>query len=76
MVFETDNLADIHFLSTAIAGFTFQLEPVIDVMVPSQSSSRQWSGAKGCVGGSTVELPKARTPQRNVVAPSGEARTG
>jgi Protein of unknown function (DUF3303) len=32
MVFETDNLADIHFLSTALAGFTFQLEPVIDVM--------------------------------------------
>ena len=30
--FETDNLAHMHFLSTALAGFTFQLEPVIDVM--------------------------------------------
>jgi hypothetical protein len=32
MVFETDNLADVHFLSTDLAGFIFQLEPVIDVM--------------------------------------------
>ena len=28
MVFETGH----HFLSTALAGFTFRLEPVIDVM--------------------------------------------
>jgi len=31
-VIETDNLADIHFLTTALAAFTFRLEPVIDVM--------------------------------------------
>jgi hypothetical protein len=31
-VIETDNLADIHLLTTALAAFTFRLEPVIDVM--------------------------------------------
>jgi hypothetical protein len=31
-VIETDNLADIHVLTTALAAFTFRLEPVIDVM--------------------------------------------
>jgi hypothetical protein len=44
MVFETDNLADIHFLSTALAGFTFQLEPVIDVMdaVAVELQAMEW----------------------------------
>lgn len=31
-VIETDNLGDIHFLTTVLAVFTFRLEPVIDVM--------------------------------------------
>ena len=31
-VIEADNLADIHLLTTALAAFTFRLEPVIDVM--------------------------------------------
>jgi len=31
-VIETDNLADIHLLTTALAAFKFRLEPVIDVM--------------------------------------------
>ncbi len=31
-VIETDNLADIHALTTALAAFTFRLEPVVDVM--------------------------------------------
>jgi hypothetical protein len=31
-VIETDNLADIHLLTTALAAFTFRLEPVVDVM--------------------------------------------
>ena len=31
-VIETDNLADIHVITTALAAFTFRLEPVIDVM--------------------------------------------
>ena len=31
-VLETDNLADIHAITTALAAFTFRLEPVIDVM--------------------------------------------
>ena len=31
-VLETDNLADIHLITTALAAFTFRLEPVIDVM--------------------------------------------
>src|SRR5208282_6478455 len=44
MVFETDNIADIHFLSTALAGFTFQLEPVIDVMdaVAVELQAMEW----------------------------------
>lgn len=44
MVFEADNLADIHFLSTALAGFTFQLEPVIDVMdaVAVELQAMEW----------------------------------
>ena len=44
MVLETDNLADIHFLSTALAGFTFQLEPVIDVMdaVAVEIQAMEW----------------------------------
>ena len=44
MVLETDNLADIHFLSTALAGFTFQLEPVIDVMdaVAVELQAMEW----------------------------------
>ena len=76
MVFETDNLADIHFLSTALAGFTFQLEPVIDVMDTVAIELQAMRLArKGFVGGSKVELPKVRTPQREVVAPSGETRT-
>jgi hypothetical protein len=31
-VLETDNLADIHFMTTALAAFVFRLEPVVDVM--------------------------------------------
>jgi hypothetical protein len=31
-VIETDNLADIHVLTTAMAAFKFRLEPVIDTM--------------------------------------------
>ena len=31
-VIETDNLADIHLMTTALAAFTFRLEPVVDVM--------------------------------------------
>jgi hypothetical protein len=31
-VIETDNIAEIHLLTTALAAFTFRLEPVIDVM--------------------------------------------
>lgn len=31
-VLETDNLADIHLMTTALAAFTFRLEPVVDVM--------------------------------------------
>ena len=31
-VIETDNLADVHAITTALAAFTFRLEPVIDVM--------------------------------------------
>ena len=44
MVLETDNLADIHFLSSALAGFTFQLEPVIDVMdaVAVELQAMEW----------------------------------
>jgi hypothetical protein len=45
MVFETTNLADIHFLSTALAGFTFQLEPVIDVMdAVVELQAMEWRG--------------------------------
>lgn len=47
MIFETDDhLADIHFLSTALAGFTFQLEPVIDVMdaVSVELQAMEWRG--------------------------------
>jgi hypothetical protein len=31
-VIETDNLAEIHLLTTALAAFTFRIEPVMDVM--------------------------------------------
>lgn len=31
-VIETDNLADVHVLTTALAAFTFRLEPVVDTM--------------------------------------------
>lgn len=31
-VLEAENLADIHFVTTALAAFTFRLEPVVDVM--------------------------------------------
>jgi hypothetical protein len=31
-VIETDNLADVHFITTALAAFVFRLEPVVDVM--------------------------------------------
>ena len=31
-VIETDNLADVHALTTALAAFTFRLEPVVDTM--------------------------------------------
>jgi len=31
-VIEADNLADVHLITTALAAFTFRLEPVIDVM--------------------------------------------
>ena len=31
-VLEADNLADVHAITTALAAFTFRLEPVIDVM--------------------------------------------
>jgi hypothetical protein len=31
-VLEADNLADIHAMTTALAAFTFRLEPVVDVM--------------------------------------------
>jgi hypothetical protein len=31
-VIEADNLADVHAMTTALAAFTFRLEPVIDVM--------------------------------------------
>ncbi len=31
-VIETDNLASIHVLTTALAAFTFRLEPVVDTM--------------------------------------------
>jgi hypothetical protein len=31
-VISTDNLADVHVLTTAMAAFTFRLEPVVDTM--------------------------------------------
>ena len=31
-VLEAENLADVHLITTALAAFTFRLEPVIDVM--------------------------------------------
>ncbi len=31
-VIETDNLADVHVLTTAMAAFTFRLQPVVDTM--------------------------------------------
>jgi hypothetical protein len=31
-VLEAENLADIHFITTALAAFIFRLEPVVDVM--------------------------------------------
>jgi hypothetical protein len=44
MAFETDNLADVHFLCTALAGFSFQLEPVIEVMdaVAVELQAMEW----------------------------------
>ncbi len=32
MVVETDNIAEIHVLTTALAAFSFRVEPVVDVM--------------------------------------------
>ena len=43
-VLEADNLADIHLISTALAAFTFRLEPVIDVMdaVAVELQAMEW----------------------------------
>jgi hypothetical protein len=48
-VIETDNLADIHFLTTALAAFTFRLEPVIDVMdaVAVELQAMEWRESLG-----------------------------
>jgi len=44
MVVETDNIADIHLLTTALASFTFRLEPVVDVMdaVAIELQAMEW----------------------------------
>jgi hypothetical protein len=43
-VLEADNLADIHLITTALAAFTFRLEPVIDVMdaVAVELQAMEW----------------------------------
>ena len=43
-VLEADNLADIHLITTALAAFTFRLEPVIDVMdaVSVELQAMEW----------------------------------
>ena len=43
-VLEADNLADIHLITTALAAFTFRLEPVIDVMdaVAIELQAMEW----------------------------------
>jgi len=48
-VIETDNVADIHVLTTALAAFTFRLEPVIDVMdaVAIELQSMAWRESIG-----------------------------
>ena len=48
-VIETDNLAEIHLLTTALAAFTFRLEPVIDVMdaVAVELEAMSWRESLG-----------------------------
>ena len=43
-VLESENLADIHLITTALAAFTFRLEPVIDVMdaVAVELEAMEW----------------------------------
>lgn len=43
-VLETDNLADVHKLTTAFAVFQFRLEPVLDVMdaVAAENEAIAW----------------------------------
>ena len=59
-VIETDNLADIHVLTTALAVFTFRLEPVIDVMdaVAIELEAMAWRESLDVVGwvGATTDV--------------------
>ena len=48
-VIEAENLADIHFLTTALAPFVFRLEPVVDVMdaVAVELQAMAWRSSLG-----------------------------
>ncbi|MDQ1436221.1 MAG: hypothetical protein QOF59_3037, partial [Actinomycetota bacterium] len=48
-VVETDNIAEIHVLTTALAAFSFRVEPVIDVMdaVAIELQAMAWRDAVG-----------------------------
>ena len=48
-VLEAENLADIHFITTALAAFTFKLEPVVDVMdtVAVELQAMAWRDSLG-----------------------------